>query len=114
MLMRRHGIRFADVATADRFSFEMKYPKLPTFGFHGIFNFAFTESATDLAALAPQLSDRLLDDIFVEYLLRNCELVSKWQAIIAIGHRILARDRSRTVVRELLNNAQRALDSGGG
>lgn len=38
LLERKHGARFADLAVAERFSFERTAPKRPTFGFHGIFN----------------------------------------------------------------------------
>jgi len=37
-LENHHGIRFADVATANRFAFERTSPDGPTFGFHGAFN----------------------------------------------------------------------------
>lgn len=40
LLETRHGIRFADRATAARFAFERIAPSEPTFGFHGIFNMA--------------------------------------------------------------------------
>lgn len=39
LLARRHGIRFAPQALADRFAFELAAPAQPTFGFHGLFNF---------------------------------------------------------------------------
>ena len=38
LLESRHGIRFADKKTAERFSFERSATGEPTFGFHGIFN----------------------------------------------------------------------------
>ena len=38
LLERKHGIRFADRATADAFAFERTQAEAPTFGFHGIFN----------------------------------------------------------------------------
>ena len=38
LLEKEHGIRFADRATADRFAFERAAPRVPAFGFHGIFN----------------------------------------------------------------------------
>lgn len=37
-LERAYGIRFADAATADRFSFELQLPGSRPFGFHGSFN----------------------------------------------------------------------------
>jgi hypothetical protein len=37
-LEREYDIRFAEEATAQRFSFERTRPSSPTFGFHGIFN----------------------------------------------------------------------------
>jgi hypothetical protein len=38
MLERKFGLRFADRALAEQFSFERTAPRGPTFGFHGIFN----------------------------------------------------------------------------
>jgi hypothetical protein len=38
LLERQFGIRFADRATAERFSFERSRAGGPTFGFHGVFN----------------------------------------------------------------------------
>jgi hypothetical protein len=38
LLEERFGIRFADVAAADRFSFERANGQGPAFGFHGVFN----------------------------------------------------------------------------
>lgn len=38
LLEQRHGIRFADRATAERFSYERTSSVEPSFGFHGIFN----------------------------------------------------------------------------
>jgi hypothetical protein len=38
LLERDFGIRFADLPTAERFSFERSVPAVPTFGFHGVFN----------------------------------------------------------------------------
>jgi hypothetical protein len=38
MLERKFGLRFADRALAEQFSFERTAPPGPTFGFHGIFN----------------------------------------------------------------------------
>lgn len=38
LLESRHGIRFANPATADRFSYERSKRRGPTFGFHGVFN----------------------------------------------------------------------------
>jgi len=38
ILEQEYGIRFADIATADRFSFEANRPDAVPFGFHGAFN----------------------------------------------------------------------------
>ncbi len=40
LLETRHGIRFADQASAARFSYERSAPRQPTLGFHGVFNMA--------------------------------------------------------------------------
>jgi hypothetical protein len=38
LLEEKHGIRFADAATARKFSFERESSRGETFGFHGVFN----------------------------------------------------------------------------
>ena len=59
LLEREHGIRFADEALADRFSFEAAYPIGKPFGFHGLFNFCRTVVPAEIAALAPTFSDAI-------------------------------------------------------
>ena len=44
LLEEAYGMRFADVATADRFSFEIFLPETDPFGFHGFFNLCFFEA----------------------------------------------------------------------
>ncbi len=43
LLEHAYGIRFADEAVADRFSFEIVLPDRDPFGFHGFFNLCFFE-----------------------------------------------------------------------
>jgi len=38
LLEREHGMRFANRAAAELFSFERAMPNYPTLGFHGVFN----------------------------------------------------------------------------
>jgi tetratricopeptide (TPR) repeat protein len=59
LLEQERGIRFADEALADRFSFEAAYPIGKPFGFHGLFNFCRTVPAAEIAALAPNFSDAI-------------------------------------------------------
>jgi hypothetical protein len=56
LLERRHGIRFAPAAVADRFSFEALAPVAPTFGFHGVAHLfrLFDMSDGQIAAYRPE------------------------------------------------------------
>lgn len=49
-LEREHGIRFAPVAVANRFSYEHARVEQPTFGFHGLFNLWRHLSMPDMVA----------------------------------------------------------------
>src|SRR5215471_7588106 len=72
MLEREHGIRFADEALADRFSFEAGYPIGRPFGFHGLFNFCRTVPPAEIATLAVDFSDAIALSLQFLQLLRNC------------------------------------------
>ena len=72
LLERDHGIRFADEALADRFSFEAAYPIGRPFGFHGLFNFCRTVPPAEIAAMAPTFSDAIARSPQLLQLLRNC------------------------------------------
>ncbi len=58
-LERVHGLRFAPLALAQRFSYERLLPAQPTFGFHGLFNLHRVMSAPSLHALLRSLPDSL-------------------------------------------------------
>jgi len=90
LLEREHGIRFADEALADRFSFEAAYPIGRPFGFHGLFNFCRTVAPDEIAALAPQFSDAIARSPQLLQLMRNCNALGQWTAVTAIAARILA------------------------
>lgn len=53
-LEEKHGIRFAPVAVAERFSVE-RTPWHPAFGFHGFFNFAQVFSAEELEEIVARI-----------------------------------------------------------
>ena len=90
LLEREHGIRFADEALADRFSFEAAYPIGKPFGFHGLFNFCRTVAPEEIAVLAPQFSDAIARSPQLLQLMRNCSALAQWNAVSAIATRILA------------------------
>jgi len=90
LLERDYGIRYADKALADRFSFEAAYPIGRPFGFHGLCNFCRTVPPAEIAALAPQFSDAIARSPQLLQLLRNCGALAQWNAVIAIARRILA------------------------
>lgn len=57
LLEREHGVRFADTATAERFSFERSGPSA-AFGFHGIFNLANVVGVDGFWQIYQSLDDR--------------------------------------------------------
>jgi hypothetical protein len=56
-LEKRHGIRFAPLALAERFAYESLRPAAPTFGFHGAVNLADMITSDELAACLTRLPD---------------------------------------------------------
>ncbi len=58
-LEREHGIRFAPLEVAARFSFERVAPAAPTFGFHGLFNLHQVLAPCELDALLERLPDEM-------------------------------------------------------
>ncbi len=58
-LEREHGIRFAPVDLASRFSFERVEPAGPTFGFHGLFLMDRVMPAADLDGVIDRLPDSM-------------------------------------------------------
>jgi Protein of unknown function (DUF5672)/SEC-C motif len=89
-LEQEHGIRFADGAMADRFSFEAAYPIGKPFGFHGLFNFCRTVPPGELAGLAAGFSNAIALSQQCRSLLRNCLALGQWQPATAIAQRMLA------------------------
>lgn len=65
LLESRHGIRFADKETAERFAFERSSTGQPTFGFHGIFNMLPLLGADRFWKLYRTLDDR--SSAFVDF-----------------------------------------------
>ena len=59
LLEHRHGIRIAPVEVARRFAYERIAPPAPTFGFHGLFNFAHELAPDELAAVVTALPAHL-------------------------------------------------------
>ncbi|MCW2338499.1 hypothetical protein M2337_002732 [Sphingobium sp. B2D3A] len=57
-LVERHGVRFADVDVAERFSFERTRPSRPTFGFHGVFNMPEAIGREEFWAIYRSLDER--------------------------------------------------------
>jgi hypothetical protein len=79
-LERNHGIRFAPLDVASRFSWEAVEPATPTFGFHSFFNFhrAFTE--TELIAYLDLCDETLLHSVPARRLLKNLYRASMHRA----------------------------------
>ena len=106
LLEREHGIRFADEAQADRFSFEAAYPIGRPFGFHGLFNFCRTVPSAEIALLAPTFSDAIARSPQLLSLLRNCVALGQWDAVRAIGARILATTPANAEVAAIVAGAE--------
>ena len=107
LLEREHGIRFADEALADRFSFEYAaYPIGRPFGFHGLFNFCRTVPPAEIAELAPRFSDEIARSVQLAQLARNCNAMGLWAAVAAIAQRMLAAMPLHTKAMALLARAE--------
>lgn len=70
-LLERQGIRFADRALAELFSFERSKPANPTFGFHGIFNMIPALGAEGFWEVYQTLDDRKSATVDVGLLMRQ-------------------------------------------
>ncbi len=106
LLEREHGIRFADEALADRFSFEAAYPIGMPFGFHGLFNFCRTVPAAELAALVPHFSDAIARSMQFAQLARNCRALGLWIAVAPIARRMLDAMPGHAEAAALLGEAE--------
>jgi hypothetical protein len=70
-LEQHHGIRFAPVEVASRFSWEQAAPETPTFGFHAFFNFHRVLSEPELIDYFGECDDALLQSVPARRLLKN-------------------------------------------
>jgi hypothetical protein len=71
-MLEQRGVRFADLATARRFSVEMELTKAPSFGFHGLYNFWRAVPAEELDGILNSMSpeaarSKWLAVLIVEY-----------------------------------------------
>ncbi len=73
------GFRFADEATAARFSVEVGQQERPTFGFHGVFNLWRFVSATDLPAFLDRVDPRAFASTPSFTLLANYVVSRRWR-----------------------------------
>ena len=70
-LEQHHGIRFASLEIASRFSWEQAAPETPTFGFHAFFNFHRVLSEPELIDYFRECDDALLQSVPARRLLKN-------------------------------------------
>jgi uncharacterized protein DUF5672 len=70
-LEQHHGIRFAPVDVAKRFSWEETAPASPTFGFHAFFNFHRALPEAELVEYFRDCDDTLLQSVPARRLLKN-------------------------------------------
>lgn len=95
-LERLHGIRFAPLELAARFSYERIEPARPTFGFHGLFNMHRVLPAAQLHRLVCELPDSLargLDAHDLCRLLIRAGRLDTAAEILAKRHRLGMHDR---------------------
>ena len=78
VLEQKFGIRFPPESIAHRFAYERSAPTLPTFGFHGLFNFWREVSDTDLAAIMPLMPASTLQHLFCAELAAAYLQLQRW------------------------------------
>ncbi|MGE0808975.1 MAG: DUF5672 family protein, partial [Burkholderiaceae bacterium] len=102
-LERRHGIRFAPAAVADRFSFETTYPNGTPFGFHGLFNLWLFAPDEELAALSAAMPAAIVGSVQYAQLIRNyLELKRPQAAAVLLQRRLQCRPQDREAAALLL------------
>jgi tetratricopeptide (TPR) repeat protein len=86
--LEARGFRFADEATAERFSVEVGRRVGPTFGFHGVFNLWRFVSADDLPAFLDRVDPKAFVSTPSFTLLANYAVVGRWQEADALLRRM--------------------------
>jgi len=87
VLERRHGIRFAPPALADRFSYELSLPQGPTFGFHGMINFWRHVPDADIAKIVDLLPPSAFQNEHCARLAATYFLHQRWIPLRALYRR---------------------------
>ncbi len=82
------GMRFADEATAMRFSTEVVETPHPSFGFHGLFNLWRFVPARELDALLDRVDPRALTSIPTFTLLANYAVLRRWREAASLLRRM--------------------------
>ena len=83
-LEKKHGIKIAPEAIADRFSYERHKPTQPSFGFHGLFNFWRHIDDAEMEAMPYRFdyiyvaSRMFVEVMFCYYDLRKFRLFAVW------------------------------------
>ncbi len=96
--LEARGFRFADEATAERFSVEVGQPAGPTFGFHGLFNLWRFIPAVELPAFLERVDPRGLISTSAFTLLANYVVSRRWQeAAVLLRRMSIHLDRAAQV-----------------
>jgi len=95
LLEKAHDIRFADLPTAERFSYERTTPLGPTFGFHGIFNMIPALGADRFWATYCALDDR------------STAAADAWTLLRQLGNGPQALTRRIHLIRDLIRDRVR-------
>ncbi|WP_395699650.1 DUF5672 family protein [Aquabacterium sp.] len=97
-LEHQHGIRFAPRALAAHFAYERTEPTVPTFGFHGLFNFDRVMPMAELKALLATLPDEMMRGLDAHDLCRRLLTLGELEAagLIVDARRRLGLNDRRT------------------
>ena len=86
-LQRDFGIRFADARLASAFAFECIPPSVPTFGFHGFFNFGQVLDDVELSAYLAMCDDATMHSSAVRRMIKQLYQAGRYR----MAGRVLCR-----------------------
>jgi pentatricopeptide repeat protein len=83
-MLEKEGIRFADEATAHRFSFESGGLDQPTFGFHGAFNFCRVLPSDELQSVLEPLTPRVMSSAPAAHWIKGYAARGRWREALMV------------------------------
>jgi hypothetical protein len=100
-MLEQEGIKFADEATASRFSFELIEPKQPTFGFHGVFNLCRVVPPSDLQLILDMLTPRNLAHKHMAHVIKGYATRGMWPQALQVLKKMESMLDDKTVLKTL-------------